>query len=902
MKGEEGMVDYIFKRDRFFLLLLVLMISISGILFFDFLTNNRLYIYYDIGGDTRQSYWPMYNYIVEAIRDGNLSSWSFRLGLGTSTFALYSFLFDPFTLIFLLFPLKYLTYGILVVAILKIIISGVLFYWYLRLFSINGYSAVITSLIWAFNGYMMLWGQHYWFASMLVLFTFIMFALELFLRGKKPYLFSISIALMGINSPYFLFMVSLFIFFYVVFHYLFQNESFSISKLFQLLVRFFVRYFIGLGASAIAFLPVAYLLLSSPRTSGTYIGFGIFNFATYMEYVSIFFRLFSNNTLGVGSHYFGSMNYYEGPMLSTSLLFILVLPQLLTMKSSMKNKILIIAASMICLALLIFPFFSMLFSAFSSYNYRWNFLIVFLMVFSIGYALQHFYDGKKLSYIGITLSSMIVVVGYFIGYKVMIAKQMVPLAFLESRYLQKWALLIGFFLTLYTVVLVLLPRFKKIMKPAILFIVCVELVMFNYKTVNQRLTVPTDDLEKKTGYFDYTNEAMSYLNTLESDFFRIDKNYISYSYNDAMFQNYHSIPSYNSLNTSSYVDFFYKMDLEMVSPNLGGGFDQRSILRDLVGVKYVLSKDNNTAFGYEKIKTVGDVQIYRNPYVLPLGFAYDSYMIQSEFEQLSPYEKEQALINAVVVNEKIDLKEYDFKNSDHILKLNIDSYTLRNSELAQSPNDGNFELFSADGDPGMMIKLPTNNKGWKVEFEVVGPGNTMGQLFWRTEKQVFQPTQSQSFTVDNTVKKISYELNAKGISEIRLDPGDMPGNYSVRNLRISQTNDDVHKSNIEKLRSNSFKVEKFEENHIEGRITVDKKKLLFFSIPYEKGWSLKVDHKTVPTERVNIGFLGPVLPKGTHTIELEYNPPLFKAGLIISLICWVIILLQGFRWKRKRIE
>lgn len=152
-------------HNKYLTFLFLAMVIIAGVLFSDFIIHKWLYIYYDVGGDTRQSYWPMYKFLHDSILNGTLSSWSFQLGLGTSTFTLYSFLFDPFFWVLLLFPVKTLPYGILVISLIKIFISGYLFYLYLHLFSIKSYPAVITSLIWAFNGNMMLWGQHYWFAT-----------------------------------------------------------------------------------------------------------------------------------------------------------------------------------------------------------------------------------------------------------------------------------------------------------------------------------------------------------------------------------------------------------------------------------------------------------------------------------------------------------------------------------------------------------------------------------------------------------------------------------------------------------------------------------------------------------------------------------------------------------------
>ena len=56
------------------------------------------------------------------------------------------------------------------------------------------------------------------------------------------------------------------------------------------------------------------------------------------------------------------------------------------------------------------------------------------------------------------------------------------------------------------------------------------------------------------------------------------------------------------------------------------------------------------------------------------------------------------------------------------------------------------------------------------------------------------------------------------------------------------------------------------------------------SIPYDKGFTIKVDNKIVEKQIVNKAFLGFKLSKGNHKIEINYKAPLQKEGMIISII------------------
>ena len=100
-----------------------------------------------------------------------------------------------------------------------------------------------------------------------------------------------------------------------------------------------------------------------------------------------------------------------------------------------------------------------------------------------------------------------------------------------------------------------------------------------------------------------------------------------------------------------------------------------------------------------------------------------------------------------------------------------------------------------------------------------------------------------------------------------------------------------------------LKINKFSNSLIQGTVLCSTKKMLYFSIPYEKGWSFKVNGENSKYYMVNIGFIGLPLNKGLNSIELEYNPPLFEQGLWISgvtfLGCILIFFVSKYRKKNK---
>lgn len=56
------------------------------------------------------------------------------------------------------------------------------------------------------------------------------------------------------------------------------------------------------------------------------------------------------------------------------------------------------------------------------------------------------------------------------------------------------------------------------------------------------------------------------------------------------------------------------------------------------------------------------------------------------------------------------------------------------------------------------------------------------------------------------------------------------------------------------------------------------------SIPYTSGWTVAVDGNPVETFRANYGFIGFVLPAGTHQISASYTPDGATGGVVMSLV------------------
>ena len=117
-------------------------------------------------------------------------------------------------------------------------------------------------------------------------------------------------------------------------------------------------------------------------------------------------------------------------------------------------------------------------------------------------------------------------------------------------------------------------------------------------------------------------------------------------------------------------------------------------------------------------------------------------------------------------------------------------------------------------------------------------------------------------------------------------------------------------ADVDNRKQDTLSVTRFSENRFQGTIFPKTKKMLFFSIPYDKGWHAQVDGKSVQPMLCNIGFMGLILEPGKHTVELFYRPPWFYASLLVTIVALLIYLalivsdhfyfrMKGNRWMFK---
>ncbi len=113
---------------------------------------------------------------------------------------------------------------------------------------------------------------------------------------------------------------------------------------------------------------------------------------------------------------------------------------------------------------------------------------------------------------------------------------------------------------------------------------------------------------------------------------------------------------------------------------------------------------------------------------------------------------------------------------------------------------------------------------------------------------------------------------------------------------ILSLTDSAMRSDCAKLRETAADSFQTDNTGFTATVTRDRANLVFFSVPYDDGWTAYVNGSPVQIERVNVGFMAVKVEAGTSTIRFDYQAPGLVTGLTVTGSACVVMLLYLLTW------
>ncbi len=702
-------------------LLLAVCFVLFILLYRKMLFGDYMYAYSDIGRDTLATYLPRYIFDGNWIRNGNASSYTLQNGLGAYVMnPVYKYIF-PFNFFFVLSNEDNIGSILLLSLFIKIIIIAIFSYLYFNKILHDKKIAAIGGMLWTFSGYMIVWGQHYQFATLILEFTVGIYFLQLFLEGKRTGIFFIlTVALSVFDSYFHLYMNGIFFAVYTVVWCVFSHKR--IREIIKKLVQLFLMAVWGITIAMIQFMPAMRSFFSSTRMNDVTAKGQSLKLIYGKDYILTFIgRLLSPNTLKIGSDYTGAYNYYEAAILSTSLLCVFAVIFLL--QTQLRKRVSALSISM--LLLLLSPVFSQVLGM-SAKKQRWSYLFCFMEVLCIIYFIKYLLSNEKNIGMNRMLKKTVIYsdIVYGIFFLVLFAAH-----FSGQVHVDKMTILIvGFIIMLYNIFFLLYG--KNIRRHCILLlagILSAELILINDPSVNMRYAVSKHAWAQE--YFnDGTIEAVNALKQEDNSLYRVNKTYISVGENDALVQGYNGLASYSSLNSQELVSFYQASGYELIN-----GFPHwisipcyDMYINSLMGMKYLFAKKNEPieSEDYIRMFETDEVIVYKNPYALPFGYLYYRELSQDSILRLERVDRQKALTmgfyctgnnsSGSVVEE--DILQDEIINLNHAEVLSnlsrLKENTMTNIKLEKNVLSGHVKNSK---EKNAMLAIPIiYNEDWKI--------------------------------------------------------------------------------------------------------------------------------------------------------------------------------------------
>ena len=343
--------------------------------------------------------------------------------------------------------------------------------------------------------------------------------------------------------------------------------------------------------------------------------------------------------------------------------------------------------------------------------------------------------------------------------------------------------------------------------------------------------------------------------------------------NDSMKFNYNGISQFSSVRNRSASSTLDKLGFKSSGTNLNLRYANNSILADsLFGIQYNISDSPIDKYGFKDIYQKDNLTLYENQYSLPIAFA------------------SQSVYNDVKFTEHTLDNQASFLNQ--LANVNFDYFSPIPYDKTENTND-------------LISVTSSSNEDAAIQYQIEVPENSQvylsfTNLHFSNDKQkkvdILVNGEKKTFTTDNvfsffnlgyTKEKKTFNINVSfpGNSQVSFES---PTFYRLDTKTFTEA--------IQKIKEQPVTVST-SKNKVFATYDVKQDTSIFFTIPYDKGWSAYQDGKKIEMKQAQTGFMKVDVPKGKGTITLSFIPNGFITGAICSFTS--LLLFGIYNHKRK---
>ena len=367
---------------------------------------------------------------------------------------------------------------------------------------------------------------------------------------------------------------------------------------------------------------------------------------------------------------------------------------------------------------------------------------------------------------------------------------------------------------------------------------------------------------------------------------------------------------YNMYN--DYVDKFHQSTgLNTYPCNFNyDGLDNRSELMALMGVNYYLINSDPSALpvGYspDNAKEYQQYKLLTSQYKNSLFTLFDHAISEEEFYSLNQIQRQEILMKACVT----DAAAGGMSEVTGNLEGTEIPYTISSIDEGNQVTDN-------------LIRITKEKTGFVLSFDElsdaeiyfyiqnldkneINPINYYVRVYGQKDGEEI-PVLNNFFVAATYANhmyggKHDWMMNAGRttvpVNQIRV-VFDAPGDYSFECLKLYKRDTASIESNIAALDHGVTGLE-LSANKVRLDCNTANEKYLFMAIPYSAGWTAYDNGEKIEILHGDIGFMTLKLNAGDHHIEMKYETPGLKAGILVSAVSTAGFIVYAVIARRKR--
>lgn len=881
---------------------------------------------------------------------------------------------DPLVLLSALVPSSYMDLWYASVMGIRAYLAGLFFLFFLQKVTdrkLHSLPALTGALIYVFSSQCFYIAMlHPFFMIPSVLLPLLLLGIHRQMREGRGGLLCATVFLALVSNFYFAFMLAICAALYLLLTW--KKESL------KNLPGLFLAGGKGIALSSFILLPVLLQFFRQPRVMQGMMFDALYPLSSYAEYLSDF------------------ITWKNHPVEDTMLGYAAVCAGLLPFVFGRESRVLRVAkrALLLCLLFLLFPFFGTAFNAFAYTTNRWTFAAGMVVAASCALVMNERLYGdrpqseeltggealernslhgaleKKPSF-GVSLTKR-PLVGKILP--AMIFVLYLAACFFTGQFPNQAFAFSVVLALLSFVVFQLSPVFSRrsSVAAALLLLCTVVSILGNSYFANApaKGNFPSEFMERvPAGHFEEVlkDTELSAFRDLEGEGAFCRYSGRNLLWNAAILDGISSTQSMFSLSDAEVGNYLQSVGIPEQAAYAYFGVDDRMIASALAGVKYfTLAYDNDfekqyVPYGFEDMGLRGSTtrqgqetamknpyHLYANPYALPFGYTYGSWIPEQTFRKLSLTMRQEAMLYGAVVDpdgqkilQKSGIREQaalETAGENVSLHQKEIPFQMTTSEGIQVEKENGQQVFRVQ-QAGESLTFTFDGLAQTETYLVVNALSVdgVGKTFWPTitsygmipaaEKDAKEEGRAPDAATKETAasrvtdanKKLDKQLvyiqprgqNFSDWHNFAVNMGydeaprgaitftfDQAGTWRVKDFAVVCMTPQSLREQVPRLLQTQLKQVDLHKNPISfatgkitGEITSSGEQILTFNLPYAEGWKLKIDGKKTDLFHVNVMFMGALLQEGAHQIELTYMTPGLYPGMLISIFALVLMIL-----------